>query len=320
MILHTCPDCGTPGFYASDLQGEVNCRSCGKAFELSRFTKTEKDSLVKFVESMRASAEGVRRSRALVYCFTGILLLVIVWAGVSTLGVIPDEWRILNRRFTGLDNQDAIEQSIGLVAIGEVGEGGAIAFASFGTAFAVANDGYMLTSKHVVDHVPSGSSIWVYINKRRLDARLVAQEMVDDWAILKVEEDLPYRFRLAARGTIGRLNVEVTALGFQETLADVPSTVTDTPLARTTGSISRIYNDKVGTEWIEHTAALNPGSSGGPLLVDDIVVGLNTGGKPGVYRALSVGAFRKKLWRMIDRSRKEDRSISVRVDQGRGIP
>lgn len=185
-----------------------------------------------------------------------------------------------------------------------------------GTAFAVTNDGYMLTSKHIVDRIPPGSRIWVYINKRRLDARFIAQDLVADWAILKVEEDLPYRFKLATPGTIGRLNVEVAALGFQETLANVASVVTNTPAARTTGSISRIYSDIVGTGWIEHTAVLNPGGSGGPLILDGIVIGLNTGGEGGLYRALSVGEFRNKLWRMIDRARNDKSGNTTSVEQG----
>lgn len=310
MILHTCPHCKAGNLYGADLQGSTNCHSCGVTFELSRFTRNEKDAVVRVVENIRANAQSARQSRLLIYFAASLGFAVIAWAAVSTFGLIPDEWRMFNRRFAGISDQHRLAESVGFVAVGTVVQPGKIAFQGFGTAVAVTNDGYLLTCKHVLPKDPI-QRIWVYLNGRRLDARVVGSGSVSDWALLKVDDRLRYRFRLAPPGKIGRLNVDVVALGFQEMLADVDSQVTSRTIAKTIGSVSRIYTDNIGTEWIEHTAVLTGGSSGGPLLVDDVVVGVNTGGARGIFRALSIGPLRDRIWRMIEQSREVDSGSSI---------
>lgn len=67
--------------------------------------------------------------------------------------------------------------------------------------------------------------------------------------------------------------------------------VIDTPLARTQGQISRTFTDSAGTRWIEHTAPVKPGSSGGPLVYDDVAVGVNTRSEYGITAALEIAPF-----------------------------
>jgi S1-C subfamily serine protease len=264
---------------------------------------------VRALQSANVTLRRGLRSKPALYSLAGAALAMVSWGGVSWLGLVPDEWRVFNRRFASLDNRDTLTDAIGLVVVGQPGSGGTISYRSLGTAVAITNDGYMLTSKHVLQGEAQGK-IWVYLNKRRFDARAVGEDSVADWAMLKVDDDLRYRFKMAGPGAIACLNVPVSALGFQETIADVTSPLTDPPVAVTQGTVSRVYSDVVGTEWIEHTAALKAGSSGGPLVLDDVLVGINVGGSDGIYRALSVGAISANIQKVIKRARAKDRKTA----------
>jgi hypothetical protein len=308
LVPYTCPYCKASSLYPPGQRGLTHCRSCGSAFALSQMNRTHPNPAVKVLRDIREGWHRARTSRVTIYCGAGLLALLVVWLALSAFGFLPDELRLVNRRFVALSDWKHVEQAVGLVALGAADGEGGITFVQYGTAWAVSNDGFMLTSKHVLTppeallHAPLGA--WVYLNHERYDAQLVWQDSVADVALLKIDAYIPYRFRIAPTGSVQRLNVPVRVIGFQKMPTEVDSTVRDTPLASTDGTISRLYQDKVGTHWIEHSAPVKAGGSGGPVLLGDRAIGLSCTGDRGYYQALDATAYRDKIFTLVKEYRK----------------
>ncbi len=144
-----------------------------------------------------------------------------------------------------------------------------------GSGFLVSSDGLILTNKHVVSD-PNASYTVLLNDQRTLDAKVVAEDPVNDLAILKVDiKDAPF-LELADSGQL-QIGQKVIAIG--NSLGQYQNTVT-------TGVVSGIGRRIVagsseGAEELEGVlqtdAAINPGNSGGPLLnILGQVVGVNT--------------------------------------------
>ncbi|MDM3856446.1 MAG: serine protease [Aphanizomenon gracile PMC649.10] len=134
-----------------------------------------------------------------------------------------------------------------------------------GSGFLVSQDGLIITNAHVVDGSPSVVTV-VFRDGKQLPADVIgfARGGVD-LAALKIQNrrNLPY-LSLARPGT-AKVGYRAFAIG-SPLDADNRDTCTQ-------GNISRIRPD--GT--IQHTAFLNPGNSGGPLLNSQGgVIGVNT--------------------------------------------
>jgi S1-C subfamily serine protease len=139
-----------------------------------------------------------------------------------------------------------------------------------GSGYLISPDGYAVTNSHVVDgrdkvfaQTPDGD---------RLDARVIGDDPATDVALLRLSaRDLPF----AQMGDSDALRVGQLVIaagnpfGFQSTV----STGVVSALGRAMrGQVGRLIENV-----IQHTAPLNPGNSGGPL-VDSRgrVVGVNT--------------------------------------------
>jgi S1-C subfamily serine protease len=140
-----------------------------------------------------------------------------------------------------------------------------------GSGVLITPDGYALTNDHVV--AASAHGVHAALpDGRALGARLVGRDPATDLALLQVEGSaLPFAHLEAERlARPGQLAVAIgNPLGFD-------STVT-AGIVSATGRALRSVDGRLIESVIQHTAPLNPGNSGGPLLdAGGAVIGINT--------------------------------------------
>lgn len=145
-----------------------------------------------------------------------------------------------------------------------------------GTGFIITKDGYIVTNKHVI--VDSEAEYTVLMNdEKKYAAKVLAQDPVNDIAVLKVSADnLP----TVELGDSANLKVGQTVIAIGNALGEFRNTVSTgviSGLARsvTAGGVG------IGSEQlinvIQTDASINPGNSGGPLLnIAGQVIGINT--------------------------------------------
>ncbi|HOI59060.1 MULTISPECIES: trypsin-like peptidase domain-containing protein [unclassified Methanoculleus] len=139
-----------------------------------------------------------------------------------------------------------------------------------GSGVIVAPEGYIMTNNHVVQgagrievRMPDGTA---------LPARLVGADAATDLAVLRADtENLPYAsFGDSEALSVGQLAIAIgNPLGFDSTVS--------TGVLSALGRAFRSRDGRRIENIIQHTAPLNPGNSGGPL-VDSRgrVIGINT--------------------------------------------
>ncbi len=145
---------------------------------------------------------------------------------------------------------------------------------SYGSGFFINDQGDIITNAHVVDQA---TSIWIQIpslGKRVIDAHIIGVAPERDLAIIRVNDDdqryiqqelggIPY-LPLGDSDLIRRSD-DVLALGYP---------LGQQSLKSTTGVVSGCEQ-----HFIQISAPINPGSSGGPLLnVQGEVIGINSSG------------------------------------------
>lgn len=146
-----------------------------------------------------------------------------------------------------------------------------------GSGFIISEDGYVLTSNHVVSDTTADYTV-ILDPKHKYPVKVLSRNPINDTAILKITgERFPY-LELADSNKI-ELGEEVVAIG------NALGEFTDTLSAGIVSGLSRFITAFGGIEnqmqnlrgLIQTDAAINPGNSGGPLVnMQGQVIGINT--------------------------------------------
>ncbi len=144
-----------------------------------------------------------------------------------------------------------------------------IVAAGSGSGVIVTPDGYLLTNQHVV-HRAAAVEVGL-INGDRVSATVIAQDASTDLALLRARTAALPALSLASKpARVGQLVVAIgNPYGFEATVS--------AGVVSAHGRVLRGGDGRLIEGVIQHTAPLNPGNSGGPL-VDSLgrVVGINT--------------------------------------------
>jgi S1-C subfamily serine protease len=145
--------------------------------------------------------------------------------------------------------------------------------AGAGSAVVFTNDGFLLTNAHVVGKAEAGQV--AFADGTIVPFRVVGCDPLSDLAVVRAEGGTPAPARLgeASQLRVGQLVVAVgNPLGLAGTITAGVVSALGRSLPTRAGGNMRIIDDVIQTD-----AALNPGNSGGALVVaSGEVVGINT--------------------------------------------
>ncbi len=127
---------------------------------------------------------------------------------------------------------------------------------SSGTGFAVGSGGYLLTNAHVVSGC---ASVTARMSGREVSTVVISIDSANDLALLRAPMAFPTALRLRVSP---RIQLGETAVAFGYPLQGIIST----SLNMTTGNISALAGLDDDARWIQFTAPIQPGNSGGPLV------------------------------------------------------
>ena len=136
-----------------------------------------------------------------------------------------------------------------------------------GTGFILANDGYIMTNKHVVE---GAKTVNVTLNNGTIykDVKVVGLDPLNDSAILKVEN--PQDFKPVTLGDSKTVNAGQQVVVIGNALGEYQNSVTAGVVSGTGRSL--VASDSTGSSYerlsdmIQTDAAINGGNSGGPII------------------------------------------------------
>jgi serine protease Do len=149
-----------------------------------------------------------------------------------------------------------------------------------GTGFIIGSNGIILTNRHVVD--ANGAYVVITNDNKKYDVTKVTLDPRNDLAIVKVDAtNLP----ALELGDSSKLDVGQSVIAMGNQLGEFSNTVTTGIVSGLNRSIEASgqsgSNPEALNNVIQTDAAINPGSSGGPLLnLAGQVIGINTAVAP----------------------------------------
>ncbi len=169
-----------------------------------------------------------------------------------------------------IDVVETVGPAIVSISVGERREAADFEPTGAGSGFVITPDGYIMTNSHVVAAAREIRA--AFIDGQKLAATIIGHDPSTDLAVLRVNgSGLPY----AAIGDSSSLRVGQLVIamgnpfGFQSTVS--------TGVVSALGRALRSQDGRLIENIIQHSAPLNPGNSGGPLLDSrGRVVGINT--------------------------------------------
>ena len=181
---------------------------------------------------------------------------------------------------------------------GGQGDGGTVTQrgGSLGSGFIISADGYVVTNNHVVAPSRQGAvveQITVILSDRtEYEAEVVGRDPTSDIAVLKVTPNRPLPFVRFGDSTRARVGDWVIAIGN-------PFGLGNTVTAGIVSALHRNIGAGLYDRYIQTDAAINSGSSGGPMFdINGNVIGINTalisptGGNVGVGFAIPAEQIR----------------------------
>jgi S1-C subfamily serine protease len=165
--------------------------------------------------------------------------------------------------------------------------------AGAGSAVVFTDDGFLLTNAHVVGRAEAGQA--AFADGTTAPFRVVGSDPLSDLAVVRADGVTPAPARLgeAARLRVGQLVVAVgNPLGLAGTITAGVVSALGRSLPTRAGENVRIVDDVIQTD-----AALNPGNSGGALVIaSGEVVGINTAvAGVGVGLAIPINAITRQI-------------------------
>lgn len=153
---------------------------------------------------------------------------------------------------------------------------------NIGSGFIVSNDGFIITSKHVVADTNAKYQI-ITASDKKYTVQKISRDPLNDIAILKIDplENAGQPFKSVILGDSSKLQVGQFVLAIGTALGEFRNTVTTGVISglgrgitagdQFQGLVERLDNV------IQTDAAINPGNSGGPLVDSNArVIGINT--------------------------------------------
>ena len=167
---------------------------------------------------------------------------------------------------------------------------------SVGSGVCVTKNGYILTNSHVVNDC---NEVVLYLSdKTNCKAKIVYEDTVLDFAILKSEKNIPYLKMGDSDDLLVGEDILAVGTPLSLTLTHTFTKGIVSALNRTL-RVSSTDGDGYMQNLIQHDASLNPGNSGGPLINSNgEVVGINTlkiSGGEGIGFAIPTKSFRSLL-------------------------